>query len=369
MSRRVSPVADYVWSVRDRTAGWVTAWLLLLFAVQVITFVLVWRYFVHTVDGQSLDRIAYRGHTIGQWRIDRPVRSALKAISILSLISVTAVIGFIAVARARLMLAVVSMSMIVGANVTTQLLKHGLVRPDLGREAIPYNSLPSGHTTVGVSVVIAAVLVLPPRLRPAAALGGAGYAAFIGVATVAAGWHRPSDAVAGLLVVGGWAAAAGIVLVVAGWRGEVAGWRGPAAGADRRSAGGPVAGSDPRSPVGPVMPAAVEASGAHVGAVAALLGTGLALLAIGLFGLWLTSEVVSVPLTELSRRWQFVAYGTSAAGIAGTAGLVMAGVLATVHLVVPQRLVRPIPVAKGAAAGVGGATVPSAFRWGGARRG
>ena len=105
------------------------------------------------------------------------------------------------------------------------------------------NSLPSGHTTVAASVAVALVFVLPPRARGFAAVVGAGYTALVGVATMSAGWHRPSDSVAALLVVGGWAAAAGLALMIAarlaplvGLRSKPRGRPGPVALAHRPAA-------------------------------------------------------------------------------------------------------------------------------------
>ena len=63
------------------------------------------------------------------------------------------------------------------------------------------NSYPSGHTTVGMSVAVAAMLVVPRRLLLPTALGAGLFGSAFGVAVVAAGWHRPSDAVGAFLVV------------------------------------------------------------------------------------------------------------------------------------------------------------------------
>jgi len=83
------------------------------------------------------------------------------------------------------------------------------------------NSFPSGHTTAATSVAFALVLVLPHAIRGTVALIGAGYVTVIAVATVWAEWHRPSDTVAGLLVVLAWG---GLVsFLVRTWRIRVPG--------------------------------------------------------------------------------------------------------------------------------------------------
>ncbi len=164
------------------------------------------------------------------------------------------------------------------------------------------NSMPSGHMTVAASVVVATVLVLPPRLRGTVALLGAAYAALTGIATLSAGWHRPSDAVAAVLVVGAWGAAAGFLLVLAGAPDE-----------------------------------AGDARDAHPYAVAALALIGVGLLLAGGAALGLTDQGRATAPVDLGRARLATAYAGSASGVAGATCLVVALVLATVHRVVPRR--------------------------------
>ena len=91
----------------------------------------------------------------------------------------------------------------VGISVlTTEILKHFLLdRPQLVPSYIFDNSYPSGHTTVGMAVAVAAMLVVPRRLLVPTAIGAGLFGSAFGVAVVAAGWHRPSDAVGAFLVV------------------------------------------------------------------------------------------------------------------------------------------------------------------------
>jgi membrane-associated phospholipid phosphatase len=63
------------------------------------------------------------------------------------------------------------------------------------------NTLPSGHSTAAVAVAIAGVAVAW-RGRWAVVIVGMAYAIGIGVATVIAGWHRPSDVIAANLLGG-----------------------------------------------------------------------------------------------------------------------------------------------------------------------
>ncbi|WP_432972722.1 phosphatase PAP2 family protein [Dactylosporangium sp. CA-233914] len=287
--------------------GWpvgLAGWLLVAAAVQAAGFVAVWRFFVHSEHGQRLDYVAISGNSIGRSHITLFVHDTLSTISVVSLAVATIAIGFIALARRRLALAVGVVLLIGGANATTQVFKDLIYRPHLGVDVdrvAAGNSLPSGHTTVAASVVVALLLVVPPKARGPVALVGAALAALVGVATLSAGWHRPSDAVAALLVVGAWAAVAAVFIVVA----------------QRRH------------------------GGVTYGPASTYTTTFLALIAAGLLAgaalsLYLTDDVISQAVDDLSRRRLFAAYAGGALGIAGTAGLVIAGVLATVHRVVPQ---------------------------------
>ncbi|TYC17215.1 phosphatase PAP2 family protein [Micromonospora sp. MP36] len=290
--------------MRKTARGGTAVWLVVLALAQAAAFLLVWRFAVHTSLGQWIDTVALTGNRIGQSRIDEPVNRILNAMSVVSLLAATAVIGFIALIRGRKTLAVTATLLIAGANVSTQLLKHYLTRPDFGIDparAAVGNSLPSGHTAVAASVAVALILVLPPKARVPGAFLGAGYAAAAGVATLSAGWHRPSDAVAAYLLVGIWAAVAGLVLLVF----------------QRERA-------------------KISLADAHPAAVAVLgLGGALALVASALALLWL-ARLSDTPADELTRRPLFVGYAGSAAGIAGTIAVVAALVLASVHRLVPR---------------------------------
>lgn len=288
-------------------ARMVVAGLLAALLAQVAAFELVRRVFVDSVRGQWLDAAALAGHTIGAGYIEGLVDTVLNAVTVVSLAAATVAIGFIALIRGRVLLAAAAGLLVVGANVTTQLLKAGIERPELGIDVIRAgagNSLPSGHGTVAASVAVALVLVLPPQARGVAAVLGAGYAALTGTATMSAGWHRPSDAVASLLVVGAWAALVGVVLAAV--------HRGNGSGQPQRT---------------------------HGLSVMLLVLAGIGLLALGVLGMGATYQALdSVPdPLLLSRTRLLVAYAGGAAGIAGVAALVMAMVVATVHRVAPDR--------------------------------
>jgi membrane-associated phospholipid phosphatase len=287
--------------------GWpfgLILWLLVLAGAEVAGFVVIWHFFVQTEHGQLLDTVALTGNSIGQARIEDLVNTVLNTMSALSLAIATMVVGFIALIRRRIAVAFGVILLIVGANLTTQVLKHVIDRPELGvdlQRAAAGNSLPSGHTTIAASVAVAFMLVLPARLRGVCGVLGTLFAALAGVATLSAGWHRPSDAVAALLVVGAWACAAGLFIVVA----------------QRRHGG-------------------VDYGPSNRFVLLALTVAGFVLLAGAGLALELTDQVLSTPPDELSRFPLLTAYAGGAMGIAGTAGLMLASVLATAHRVVPE---------------------------------
>ncbi len=108
----------------------------------------------------------------------------------------------VAVFRRRPRLALISAASIGISLIATEVLKLVLLeRPQLVPSYIFDNSYPSGHATVGMSVAVAAMLVVPRRLLLATAIGAGLFGSAFGVAVVAAGWHRPSDAVGSFLVV------------------------------------------------------------------------------------------------------------------------------------------------------------------------
>ena len=273
----------------------------MLTAAQAAALVAVWWVFVRTARGQAVDAIAFAGRELAildqiQGTVPDGVRSAvsgaLRTISITSIVAVICVLGFIALVRRRIGLAVTALVLIVGANLSTQILKHRIDRPELSVDPLhpDHNSLPSGHTTVAASIAAAAVFVLPPRVRGFAAVVGAAYAALVGVATLAEGWHRPSDVVAALLVVGAWSSFVAAVVVLT-QRGECG------------------------------------STAVHAYALTALLLAGFGLLTIATLALGLTEQVSGLGVDAGGRR-MFVAYAGSAAGITGTACMILALVVA-----------------------------------------
>lgn len=162
---------------------------------------------VRTRAGQLLDQDALDGRGISH-RARDAAGALLSTISIGSLALAIAVLAGLALVRHRRTLAIVATVAIGGAVLTAEVLKLLILdRPTLIAGARPFhNSYPSGHTTIAYVVGLAAIIVAPRALRRLVAAAAFAYGTGIGLATVLAGWHRPSDVVGGLLVATAWTA-------------------------------------------------------------------------------------------------------------------------------------------------------------------
>ena len=187
-----------------------------LACVSVVLLAVVYIIAVHTDWGQRVDDAALNGRT-ARAAVQHATTRLLDTISISSLAFGTGALVVIAVVRHRPHLALTALVVIVGANVSTQLLKKVVLdRPDLGVPEDAHemaNWFPSGHSTVAMSLAVALVLVVSVDARPWAALGGLAYATLVGAGTVTAGWHRPSDVIGAYLVVTAWTGASVAALI------------------------------------------------------------------------------------------------------------------------------------------------------------
>ena len=136
----------------------------------------------------------------------------------------------VALLRRRPALAIAVVGILVGANVTTEVLKSitAVPRPLLIQGSFPpidAKSWPSGHATAAMSLALCCVLAAPGRWRPAIAALGAAFTVAVVYSFLALGWHFPSDVLGGFLVAMTWtlAAVSGLLAVQerrAGSRGQ-----------------------------------------------------------------------------------------------------------------------------------------------------
>ncbi|WP_409484242.1 phosphatase PAP2 family protein [Arsenicicoccus dermatophilus] len=128
------------------------------------------------------------------------------------LVIALAVIAALAVLQRRRWAAVVAVVCAAGTFVSAEVLKAVLERPDLGIPWAVGNSFPSGHTgAVGALLVAAAVALTGWWRAVTVAMAGAA-TALTGVGVVVAGWHRPSDPLASVLLALAWILAGLVVL-------------------------------------------------------------------------------------------------------------------------------------------------------------
>ena len=192
--------------------------LLALAAVSAWSAIAVWTAAFAIPGGRGLDAEAMQAFT---GAASAPRAPSIEGLAVLAnpvpfLLGGVLLVGLALLRRRPFMAAMVPVILLV-ANACTQVLKPALADPriiDLGGTSgaggIYPGSWPSGHATASMSLALCFVLVVGPRLRPAAALLGAAYAIGVGYSLVAAGWHLPSD------VLGGYLVAATFTLVGAG---------------------------------------------------------------------------------------------------------------------------------------------------------
>lgn len=198
-----------------RTVAGLPAGLVLLTALAAFGVLLLYLLAVRTSWGQELDERTLLGADILS-----DVRAAqadrfLRIVSVGTLALAMGLVGAVAFLRGRPRLALIAAASIAAAVGVTEVLKLVVLeRPDFVPTVLDDgdNSYPSGHTTVGTSVVVAAMLVVPARLRLVTAFGAGAIAAAFGIAVVAAGWHRPADPAGSYLVCLSVGAAAAIAI-------------------------------------------------------------------------------------------------------------------------------------------------------------
>lgn len=166
------------------------------------------RYCLHSYRGIRWDE-----RLMSAWQVSDATRLTtahyLSVITVPSVALVLITCVVVAAVRRRVALAVGAATLISGATVTTQILKYQVF------ERLPHagaNTLPSGHTTVAVSVCMAAMIVVPIGWRVFVAPVASGLSAAAGIATIIGSWHRPGDVIAALAVCTAWLGVALIVI-------------------------------------------------------------------------------------------------------------------------------------------------------------
>ncbi len=171
---------------------------------------LTWYTAFHVGVFERADSTIFRGFTgLQRPRVNHVASFIIELCSPKPYVYFCAVPPLVALARRRFSVAIAIGAILLGANVTTQLLKPLLAQPRYGAVAngVTWSlsgSWPSGHSTAAMSLALCSVLAAPSRLRPlVAALGGA-FAVAVGYSLLTLGAHFPSDVLGGFLVAGTW---------------------------------------------------------------------------------------------------------------------------------------------------------------------
>lgn len=176
-------------------------------------------FFIRTSIGREIDELAYEGRSVVRPRATRAAEDLLRSITNSSLAFLGSVLVVIALARRRVRLAAGMVVAVGGSILTSELLKHVLSRPITDEPtSIAFNSYPSGHATIGMSLALGLLLVVAHHWRWLASIGAAIIAAAFGTGVLTTGWHRPSDALGAFLVCLAWFSAVSAVLIA--WRGR-----------------------------------------------------------------------------------------------------------------------------------------------------
>ena len=181
--------------------------------------VVLWLLFVELEWGQRLDDLAIQSRAVESPAVIAQNSNTLGLITHTSLaLGILALLG-IGFIRKRPLLGVAAAGSVAAAVLTTEGLKKFVIDRPIRFEEVPdlaHNTFPSGHATISTSLALAALMLAPVRLRVPVAVVGALWVSFQCTGVVSAGWHRPSDALAGLAVALGWAAFAVFVLASLG---------------------------------------------------------------------------------------------------------------------------------------------------------
>jgi hypothetical protein len=136
---------------------------------------------LNTSRGLRLDRAAMNAVSSPALTLHR-LYDGLTWVSVGSVAVSLVACVMLAAVRRRLDLALGAVAVIGGANLTTQILKYDVFAgPELGQQP---HRFPSGHTTVALSIALAAVIVAPPAWRWTVAIGVSATASLVGVALV-----------------------------------------------------------------------------------------------------------------------------------------------------------------------------------------
>ena len=141
--------------------------LLVLGAMALVAFLLIYLLAVQTEIGQRADQAAFKGGTQTPQRAQDAAGDLLRIVSVGGLVISILLLGGVAALRRRPSLIAVPAAVIGATMISVEVLKHLVLQRPLLLAAPEFvsNTYPSGHTAVAISIGLSAVLVSPPRLR------------------------------------------------------------------------------------------------------------------------------------------------------------------------------------------------------------
>jgi len=155
----------------------------------------------------AADRSAFSGRLDSGTTLIAIERLALATISVGTLAVGLVVLAVVTARRSAAAPAVRITVAVLGAAASAEVLKR-ILPFDPGTtstgQAITSGSFPSGHTAIAASFALAVAATMGPRLARLWWGPLVAWVSLVGAGTVAAGWHRPSDAVGGVLLAVVW---------------------------------------------------------------------------------------------------------------------------------------------------------------------
>jgi len=184
-------------SLSRRTIGWTSAaaFVAIFGAIRLVPVVGV------------ADRYASSGRLDSGTALMTVERIALATISIGTLVAGLVVLSVVTLRRRGAGPAVRMAGAVLGAAASAEVLKRILpFDPSTTStgQAITSGSFPSGHTAIAASFALAVAATMGPRLARLWWGPLVAWVSLVAAGTVAAGWHRPSDAVGGVLLAVVW---------------------------------------------------------------------------------------------------------------------------------------------------------------------
>lgn len=185
--------------------------LVILALVSLTLVVVVYVLGVRTSLGQSIGDAAYLGR-LSESRTLRVIdRRVLEAIDLRVFLLGAVVLLLVAAIRRHWRAGLVITGTFLASILAAELLKAVLVRPVLATEMESLmgqkgglNTFPSGHSTFVTALVLGLICLSSVRARAWVAIVGVGAIVLITGGVVTAGWHRPSDAFAGIALATIW---------------------------------------------------------------------------------------------------------------------------------------------------------------------